>query len=122
MVILSFTTSAATVVSGHIFSDVYSRSLKSRASLIGGYLASQMDRLLAPGIPLDELVGFEDQCREIVEKHKIISYAMVVNREGKILFHNDPSQHGNTLSSAKQKAIQNINESVLVFSEGPEKY
>lgn len=120
--ILLLTTGAGSVVSTHIFSDVYSRALKSKASATGVFLASQMDRLLALGIPIKELVGFEAQCREIVKKHEVVSYAMVVDMKGRILFHNDPSRHGNTLSPARLKAIKDFKGDWVDFSEGGEGY
>lgn len=122
MMILSLTIGAGTFVSGYIFSDVYGRASKSRASVIGEFLASQIERLLALGIPLNELVGFEVQCQEIVNKHEMISYAMVVDPAGKILFHNDPSQYGKTRPLARLKATKDSKEAGVVFSEGGERY
>ena len=43
------------------------------------------------------LAGFEDQCLEIVEKYEDISYAMVVDLDGQILFHNNPAFQGKTI-------------------------
>ena len=53
-----------------------------------------MDRLLRLKIPLDDIVGFEEQCRETAKKYPDISYAMIIDPGGKILFHNDPSRQG----------------------------
>ena len=85
-------------ISSYIITREYSNALQSRALVIGQSLALQLDRLLKYGIFLDEVVGFEKQCQEIVNEYKDTSYAMVVDTEGKILFHNDPSQRGQRLA------------------------
>ena len=101
-------------INSYILTREYSNALQSRALVIGQSLALQLDRLLKYGIFLDEVVGFEKQCQEIVNEYQEASYAMVVNTEGKILFHNDPSQHGRQLSDAGQlKAAQSIEPQVI---------
>jgi len=89
-------------ISSYIITREYSDALQSRALVIGQSLALQLDRLLKYGILLDEVVGFEKQCQEIVNEYKDTSYAMVVDTEGKILFHNDPSQVGRRLTDPVQ--------------------
>ncbi|MBW2029506.1 MAG: HAMP domain-containing protein [Deltaproteobacteria bacterium] len=76
----------------------YSRALESGAFAIGSELVSQLDRLLRLKIPLDNLVGFDEQCRDLVAKYGDLSYAMVIDLTGKILFHNDSSMRGKMLS------------------------
>jgi len=85
-------------ISSYIITREYSDALQSQALVIGQGLELQLDRLLKYGIFLDEVVGFEKQCQEIVNEYKDTSYAMVVDTEGKILFHNDPSQRGQRLA------------------------
>ncbi|MCF8083664.1 MAG: PAS domain S-box protein [Deltaproteobacteria bacterium] len=121
--ILTVTVGVGIYVSAHIFSNVYSDSLRSNVTAVGGSLVSQLDRLLSLGIPLNELVGFEEQCQEIVKKYEGISYAMVVDREGRILFHADPVLHGKMLTPASRvKAIQDNEEDHLTYSEQGKKY
>ncbi|MCF8053471.1 MAG: PAS domain S-box protein [Desulfobacterales bacterium] len=114
--ILLLTTLAGVWVSGAIFSHVYSKALQSKSTLIGGFLASQLNRLLALGIPLDELVGFESQCREIVENQEEISYAMVVDPDGVVLFHSDPSLHETIVSPERLKNVENSPRSFPLLS------
>lgn len=121
--ILFVTIGAGTFVSGYIFSDVYSRNIKSMASIIGTSLVFKLERLLAMGFSLDELVGFEEQCIEILDKHDNISYAMVLNTTGTILFHNDPLQHGRIQTSQERlEAIQDRRENWRVHSEDGNRY
>ncbi len=47
---------------------------------------------------MEELVGFEKQCLEFVQQHEMIALAMVLDPQGKILFHHDPSRMGSRIS------------------------
>jgi PAS domain S-box-containing protein len=89
-------------ISSYLTTREYSDALRSRTLIIGQSLALQLDRLLKYGIMMDEVVGFEKQCQEIISEYKDVSYAMVVDTEGKILFHNDPSQRGKRLTDPTQ--------------------
>nr|ABD75785.1 putative signal transduction histidine kinase [uncultured bacterium] len=100
VMILFFTIGANTFVSNYVFTKEYSTALQLETSVIGQSLKLQLDRLLELEIPVEDLVGFEAQCQEIVEKYEKISYAMVVDRDGEVLFHNDPSQHGNVFDDS----------------------
>jgi PAS domain S-box-containing protein len=66
--------------------------MQARTIVIGQNLKSQLDRLFSLGIPLNELVGFDEQCKEVVTKYKDVRSAMVVDLAGRIIFHNDRSQ------------------------------
>jgi signal transduction histidine kinase len=113
---------ANTFLNSRMFIEEYTEALNSRAGLIGNTLRSQLLRILELGIPLDELVGFEDQCREAVQTYGL-SYAMVVDRSGRILFHNDRSQQGRKISSdALLKTFRGPGETAYLDSEGGKDY
>lgn len=57
-------------------------------------LRQQLDQLLDLGIPMDQILGFEEQCRALLERNSDLAYAYVTDRDGRILFHNDSSQAG----------------------------
>ena len=80
------------VVSG-TFRKEYSAALQSKMNVIANTLKSQIERLLALGIKIDDIDGFEAQCQEVLVKHEDVSYAMVARTNGSILFHNDSLQH-----------------------------
>ena len=101
MAILLIAICLSTVVSGYIFINEYIKVLQNNANIIGQNLKMQLDRLLRLSIPINDLIGFEKQCSDMVEKYKEISYAMVVNREGRILFHNDPEIMDQSLKDSK---------------------
>ncbi len=121
--ILCLAIGANTFVSNYVFTKEYSTTLQSKTSVIGQSLKLQLDRLLELEIPVENLVGFEKQCQEITSKYQEISYAMVVDLEGKILFHNDPSQHGNVFTdSTTLNAVNGTKETIQVYSTQGEKY
>jgi GAF domain-containing protein len=123
LVILFWAVGANALVSSFVFTREYSDALQSEMLVVGRGLALQLDRLLGFGIPLEELVGFEKQCQEIVKKYEEVSYAMVVDTNGKILFHNDPAQQGQVLAdSVMLKAVNGTEDVIQVYSQQGEKY
>ncbi|MEM5788453.1 MAG: hypothetical protein AAGU11_14155 [Syntrophobacteraceae bacterium] len=91
---------------GYIFTREYSKALKAGAQSMGESLRAQLDRIFSLGLPLNELVGFEKQCQELVGRNKDLAYAMVVDLNGKILFSSDPSQHGKPLRAVVPESIE----------------
>ena len=112
-----------TLISDRFFAREYSEVVQSKMGVVGETLRSQLDRLLTLGIPIQELVGFEEQCQDILKEFKEISYAMVVDPNGKILFHNDPAQQNKTLSCPTTlQAIKDGKEKIQLCSEQKEKH
>ena len=84
--------------SSHYYSS-YSETLLSRSLSIAKSLSQQMERITSLGIPIESVVGFEEQCSEVIRAYPNVDYAMVVSHEGTILFHSDPKLIGTKLSS-----------------------
>jgi signal transduction histidine kinase len=91
----------------------YSAALKSRTFLIGSILKYQLEKLLKYDIQLNELIGFNEQCQEVINNYGDITYAMVVDLNGKILFHNNPLRHGETIKYLKIPELLESNKEVL---------
>ncbi len=89
---------ANTLFSSILFRGAYSEALQERTFVIGEALKSELEKLLESGTPIDRVRGFEVQCRELVTQYSDISYAMVVDPNGKILFHDTPSHHHQVIS------------------------
>jgi PAS domain S-box-containing protein len=105
--ILVIAVAAVTATSSYLFTKIYSGALISQATVLAQSLKQQLDRLLRLGIAIDELVGFEKQCQEIVSRNEGIISAMVLNPEGKIIFHNDPAQQGKVMTDQEtQNALK----------------
>jgi hypothetical protein len=106
--ILCFALGANTFMGGYVFTREYTNVLKSKGFVIAQNLQLQLDKLLRLGIPIDNLVGFDEQCEDIVKKYENVSYALVADINGKILFHNNTYKDGlfitkNILDAVKQK-------------------
>ena len=89
---------ATLAVSSVLFARAYESALQSRSLAIALGLKQQMERILQIGIRIDELDGFERQCRAVVDGYDGIEYALVADRDGRILFHNESSRHGERIS------------------------
>lgn len=90
---------AGLVSSAYLFNNLYVASLQSRSIAIAQGVRLQLDRILQLGIAMDNLVGFDKQCTAVVDSYEGIAFAMVVNREGNVLFHSDVTQQGHLLTS-----------------------
>ncbi len=123
IVVLFFAMSALTLISTRIFAREYSKVLQTKSFIIGQNLKFQLDRLLKLGISLEDLIGFEEQCSSVVEEYKDISSAMVVNLNGKILFHSDSTQHGKKITDQiTLKTIKDPQESTHISLINEQKY
>jgi GAF domain-containing protein/HAMP domain-containing protein len=116
--ILIFAIVVTTLVSSYVFSQEYSDVLQSRTLIIGQGIKSQLDRLLDLGLPLEELGGFEKQLQDTVKTYEDITYAMIINLEGRVLFHNDPSQQDQIITDgATLAAVQRGENVIQVYSD-----
>lgn len=77
---------ATAAVAAYFFVERQVTAQMSRAEAIADALAIQLERILALGISLQELQGFDEQCEEAVRRHGQLSYALVVDPDGEILF------------------------------------
>ena len=84
--------------SSQLISRSYTSALQSRSVAIGQGLKLQLDRIQMLGVSLDNLAGFEKQCREVVDTYDGIEFAAIAGRDGSILFHSDPARHGSRLT------------------------
>lgn len=123
VVILFFSYGANALAGGYIFAGEYSDDLESEALIIGQNLALQLGSLLSSGTSVEEVVAFESQCQAMVSRYEEISYAMVVDVDGKVLFHNDPLQRGQVLvDAAMLEAVKSAQDVIRVYSQRGERY
>jgi len=121
--ILFVAIAANTLVNSLVFTKEYSGALQSRAFMMGQTLISQLDRLLKLKIPIENIIGFEEQCQELFGKYEDISYAMIVDLNGKILFHNDPKQQGQVITDSMiLPAIKHRNNVLPIYSNKTDKF
>ncbi len=98
--VLFIAIAANTLMNSLVFTKEYSGALQSRALMMGQTLTNQLDRILKLKIPIENIIGFEEQCQELVNNYEDISYAMIIDLNGKILFHNDPKQQGQVVADS----------------------
>ena len=89
-----FAAGSIIAVSGYTFTREYTSALESRSLAIATGLKMQLERVLHLGIPLENLIGFEEQTLEAVKAYEGIDYTMVIAPDGRILFHSDPARMG----------------------------
>ncbi len=102
IVVLLITLGCNALITGSLLSEKYGKAIEYRAIAIGHSLESQLTRLLNLDIPLQNLSGFEHQCREVVEQYEGISYAMVVAPDGSVVFHSAPQYHDQNIGQVTQ--------------------
>jgi GAF domain-containing protein/HAMP domain-containing protein len=116
--ILVLAIGATVIASSYIFAQEYTDVLQSRTVIIGQSIKSQLDRLLGLGIPLQELTGFEQQLQDTVNTYGDIAYVMIIDLDGRVLFHNDPLQQNITITDAATlKAAQSGAEVIQTYSD-----
>ncbi|MET0357529.1 MAG: hypothetical protein ABW044_12180, partial [Cellvibrio sp.] len=81
-VVILFAVGAVVATSTSLASREYAGALQSRSLAIGKSLSIQLERLLQFGIPIDDIIGFEKQCLEIVRTYNGIDLALVANLQG----------------------------------------
>jgi PAS domain S-box-containing protein len=84
--------------SSAMFTSAYVSALQSRSLAIAQGLKIQLDRILLLGIRLDDLSGFDKQCREVLAAYEGIEFVMVVGSDDSIRFHSDSAQQGARLA------------------------
>ncbi|WP_156901895.1 EAL domain-containing protein [Azohydromonas australica] len=103
------TVAAVVATSAKLSARAYESALQSRSTAIAKSLSLQLQRLLALGIDPENLVGFEDQCREIVEAYPGTDHALVAAPDGRVLFHSTPGGAA-VLAPALATAVQQAQE------------
>jgi diguanylate cyclase (GGDEF)-like protein len=110
--------SAIMVAAGGYFAREYTKALQSRALAIGVSLRTQLERVLRYGIGIENLIGFEEQCRGAVRSNEDISYTMVALANGRIQFHSEPARHGEQLADpALLAALEGARETVVAVED-----
>ncbi|MCR8636577.1 diguanylate cyclase [Paenibacillus radicis (ex Xue et al. 2023)] len=86
VIILTVSIGLNNVIGTYLFQKKYFEVLEEQILVIGQSLKSQLDRIHSLGITDRDLVGFDEQSKEILWKYKEISIIYVVNTDGRVLF------------------------------------
>ncbi|MGB8226448.1 MAG: PAS domain S-box protein [Sedimentisphaerales bacterium] len=82
---------------GQILKKDYKSALYSELLVLGNNLQGQLKRITSLGVSTKDIEGFDQQCLELVKKNNNIAQAMIIDEQGTIVFHNDPSRQGKKL-------------------------
>ncbi len=82
---------------GQILEKDYKAALHSELLVLGDSLQTQLKRITSLGISTRDIEGFNQQCSELVKNNKRLTQAMIIDGQGTIIFHNDPSLQGKRL-------------------------
>jgi signal transduction histidine kinase len=83
-------------------------------------LRQQLDELLALGLPIDQILGFEEQCQALLAQKGDLAYAYISDRDGRILFHNDASLMGTLLAAPAASSGEEYISTVIPVNHGQE--
>lgn len=120
-VVLSVTISANYYLSNYILRAEFASAVKAENFAIGQGLKLQVERLLSYGLPLNDLVGFDELCIEVA-KNNNVDYAAVVDVNGTVLFHSDLKQNrGNIDVPEIIAALKGKKDTVVEYTSGQEK-
>ncbi len=123
LLILSVVTGLSTWVYSTLFVREYRVATEENMFMIGESLKQQIDRLLALGINFNDIMGFDEQCREVAQKYKNVLCASILDRQGTVLFHSEPLPDSTVLTDpAVQTALQSSQATVIPFSFAGNKY
>ncbi len=73
------------------FREDYITALILRSRSLGASLRSNVEKVVALGLDVKEIEGLNEKCRELVQANPEISYCIITDLEGKILYWNDPA-------------------------------
>lgn len=91
--ILFLALSINTAVLTYIAYNRYKQAVLAKATSVGEATTKEIGKLLALGTSLENIEGLNEKLKGLLED-KTIAYSMVLNKEGKILFHTDEASVG----------------------------
>ncbi len=91
--ILGLTIGINTALNIEGFRRDYRDGLLLRCQSVATELKASVEKVLALGLPLDELEGINARCQEIVGSDPEINYCLIENSVGQPLYSSDPSFH-----------------------------
>jgi len=117
--VLSITIGINYYLSNNILRAEFSSAVKGESFAIGKGLQIQVERLLSYGLPLEDLVGFDQLCIEVTSNNNSVDYAAVVDVNGTVLFHSDLDQKKvNTDGPEVLAALKGKKDTVVEYTRG----
>jgi len=106
------------LLSRYLFQKHYLEAKKNELHAIAQGLNLQLVRLLELEIPLNELIGFEELCEEVVSRYNDITDVSIMDTKGTILFHNNPDLQGTRMKNPELiKASRDLESKMVSYTE-----
>ena len=109
---------AIVAASGIVFADRYAGALQSRSLAVANSLKLQLERVLALGIQVPNLTGFDAQCQEAVNAYQGISHAFVALPDGSVLFSGGAQFTDVIADAAFKDALKSVKDTVVRVNRG----
>jgi methyl-accepting chemotaxis protein len=117
--ILLLTLGLNTALIGYSVSGKYREALIGRTTVLAETVKKDIDKATGFGLPLDTLEGMSEKLRSLIETDPDLSYALVMNTEGKVLYSSDKSREGTVAADApSRRALTAAAPLVQAYSDG----
>lgn len=94
-----------TAVLTYFAADKFREAIHSKTGTIAEGIQRDLGKALNLGVPLEYIDGMNEKLLDVVKRYNDLSYSMIIDPKGKVLFHSDSSLAGKEL---KDKVTQNI--------------
>jgi len=86
-----------TIVLAYIASGKYKDAILSKSTANGIAMKREIEKVLSFGIGLDALSGFDEKLSELVNGEDSFDHALITTLRGKVLYHSNAEEKGETL-------------------------
>ena len=94
--IIAINTAVLTLVASRKYRD----AILSKTLSVGEGFKKELAKVLDLGVPIESLEGMNEKLADLLSRDKALGYAMITNKDGKILFHNNAGNVGKELKDA----------------------
>lgn len=95
----------------------YKNAILSKTAAVGEGMQKELLKVVSLGVPLESLDGINEKLKELTGRDKTIEYAMVINTNGKILFHSSDADVGKELKD-NATSVATTTDKMLIQSVG----
>ncbi len=113
LVILAMTIIASTTMEIVVVRKDYTKEIQLRSETIGSSLKASIEKILALGISIADINGITEKCQESIQSDPDMSYCIITDTKGNILFsYNKPSFSPALTSDQFRIQYNNINKEI----------
>ncbi|MGE5894029.1 MAG: methyl-accepting chemotaxis protein [bacterium] len=116
-VIIFFTLGITTAVLTYVATDKYRTAILSKSASAGDALKRDLGKVLSLGIPLASLSGVDEKLAALVSGDEAVGYALIMDRTGTVLFHNDQTKKGGRIDASSLQKSSSDSKTTTIRSE-----